>query len=397
MIICRNCGATNIDGSNYCIKCGNNIQQSYDNVNNAPVQNMQPIQQQSMNNKSKNNNKNMIWIVLLMALVIGIVVFLMLNLKTNSSKELNNKSSNNDAEINNNDNASIVSGDLTIATLGYDGQAASVTSAITKYFGKYVKEEKLENAPKIEKNNVAFYASTLTYKTTNRKYVQYDFLRHNDIVKSLLSGAVKLDGAIIVVSATNGFSPMNREHVLILHEIGVPRVVVYIDNCDKVSDDAQIKFVEEEVRDLLDEFGFDRDKTPIIKGSSKKALEEDDDAKQSIKNLMKSVDSWINPLNRNEEKSSGKNFKASIYALSREEGGKSTPFFDNYVYEIDIDGSSSNGAILMGDGIAMLMPGDTTDVTINLDNAIAISKGQYFKIKEYDKVIGVGIITEKLD
>ena len=411
---CPNCRNQVADGVDFCPSCGTNLKQIQRQINpqtmqqptyNQPQNNYQAPannQMSSQNNyQPKSNKKSTGLVVLVVLIIIGIGVFLIFNGKGDSKNEMNNN--NNTSTVNNNDNNNndnngnntpIVSGDLTIATLGHvDHGKTPLTSAITKYFGTYVKEEDIDRAPEVKKNNVTFNASTVTYKTQNRKYLQYDFPGHADIVKGLLSGAVQLDGAILVVSTTDGPMPQTREHLLLLREIGVPRVVVYMNNCDQISDNELIGLVEMEIRELLNEYGFDGDKTPIIKGSTTKALEGDKSAEQSIKDLMSAVDQWINPLNRNEKTSSHKEFKASIYVLSKEEGGRHTPFFNDYKPEIVAANSTAKGTIKLPAGVEMVMPGDNVDITVNLDNTLSIKKGQYFQLKEDNKVIGVGVIS----
>ena len=306
---------------------------------------------------------------------------------------------------------------------------------------------------------------------------------HADYVKNMITGAAQMDGAILVVSAADGPMPQTREHILLARQVGVPKIVVYMNKCDQVDDPELLDLVEMEIRELLGEYGFDAD-CPIIRGSALKALEGDEAAAQSIRDLMDAVDNYIDApvrdtdkpflmsiedvftisgrgtvvtgrvergvLNLNDEveivglretrktvvtgiemfrksldfAQAGDNagvllrgvgredvergqvlakpgsvtphtkFKASVYVLSKEEGGRHTPFFSNYRPQFYFRTTDVTGVIELPDGVEMVMPGDNIDMTVELISPVALENGTKFSIREGGRTVGAGVVSE---
>ncbi|OGE25984.1 translation elongation factor Tu [Candidatus Daviesbacteria bacterium RIFCSPHIGHO2_02_FULL_41_14] len=378
---------------------------------------------------------------------------------------------------------------INIGTMGHvDHGKTTLTSAITKVLAgkgqaEYKSYEQIDNAPEERARGITINITHQEYETDNRHYAHIDMPGHADYIKNMITGAAQVDGAILVVSAPDGPMPQTREHLLLARQVGVPAVVVYLNKTDMVDDAELLDLVEEEVRDLLAKYEFDRN-APIIKGSARKALEGDPEAVKSIEDLMKAVDEFIpNPVREidkpflmavedvfsikgrgtvvtgriergkvkvNEEieivgikptrKSvvtgiemfhklldegqAGDNagvllrgvekddvergqvlakpgsitphseFEAEVYILSKEEGGRHTPFFKGYRPQFYIRTTDVTGEVILPEGVEMAMPGDTTKMNIKLITPVAMEDGLRFAVREGGKTVGAGVITK---
>ena len=377
---------------------------------------------------------------------------------------------------------------VNIGTIGHvDHGKTTLTAAITKYFGDFVDYADIDKAPEERERGITINTAHVEYETENRHYAHVDCPGHADYVKNMITGAAQMDGAILVVSATDGPMPQTREHILLSRQVGVPRMVVFINKCDMVDDPELLDLVEMEVRDLLTEYEFDGDNTPIIRGSALKALEGDPEAEKSIRELMAAVDTWIETpqrdtdkpflmsiedvftitgrgtvvtgrvergrLNLNEEveivgikptqksvvtgiemfrkqleyaeagDNAGvllrginredvergqvlakpgtvtphKKFKASVYVLSKEEGGRHTPFFSNYRPQFYFRTTDVTGVIELPQEKEMVMPGENVDMTVELITPIALENGTKFSIREGGRTVGAGVVSEIIE
>ena len=373
---------------------------------------------------------------------------------------------------------------VNIGTIGHvDHGKTTLTAAITKLFGNFVAYEDIDKAPEERERGITINTAHVEYETEKRHYAHVDCPGHADYVKNMITGAAQMDGAILVVSAADGPMPQTREHILLARQVGVPKIVVYMNKCDQVDDPELLDLVEMEIRELLGEYGFDTE-CPIIRGSALKALEGDPDAEQSIRDLMKAVDEYIPSPVRDTDKpflmsiedvftisgrgtvvtgrvergmlklndeveivglkptkktvvtgiemfrksldfaQAGDNagvllrgiareevergqvlakpgsvtphhkFKASVYVLSKEEGGRHTPFFSNYRPQFYFRTTDVTGVIELPDGVEMVMPGDNVDMTVELIAPVALEKGTKFSIREGGRTVGAGVVSE---
>ena len=379
---------------------------------------------------------------------------------------------------------------VNIGTIGHvDHGKTTLTAAITNHLAKQgLAEAKaydaIDGAPEEKARGITINTSHVEYKTGKRHYAHVDCPGHADYIKNMITGAAQMDGAILVVAATDGPMPQTREHILLARQVGVPRMVVFLNKCDMVDDAELIDLVEMEVRELLSEYGFDGDNTPVIHGSALKALEGDPAWDEKIEELMNAVDEWIptpthetdkpflmavedvftitgrgtvatgrverGKLNLNEEVeivgihptkktvvtgiemfrklldyaeagdnigallrgvnreevergqvlakpgsvTPHKNFKAQVYVLSKEEGGRHTPFVSNYRPQFYFRTTDVTGIIKLPEGVEMVMPGDNIEMTVELISPIAIEQGTKFSIREGGRTVGSGNITE---
>ena len=385
---------------------------------------------------------------------------------------------------------------VNIGTIGHvDHGKTTLTAAITKYLsehpedGKAVFEayDKIDGAPEEKERGITINTAHVEYQTLKRHYAHVDCPGHADYVKNMITGAAQMDGAILVVAATDGPMPQTREHILLSRQVGVPRMVVFLNKCDMVDDPELIDLVEMEVRDLLSEYGFDGDNTPIIRGSALKALEGDAKYVEAINELMKAVDECIPTPERDIDKqflisiedvftitgrgtvvtgrvergqlklndeveivglrdttktvvtgiemfrktldyaeagdNAGvllrgiaredvergqvlakpgsvhphKKFKASVYVLSKEEGGRHTPFFSNYRPQFYFRTTDVTGVIQLPEGTEMVMPGDNVEMTVELIAPVAIEQGTKFSIREGGRTVGAGNVSEIIE
>ena len=374
---------------------------------------------------------------------------------------------------------------VNIGTIGHvDHGKTTLTAAITKYFAKeFVDYANIDKAPEERERGITINTSHVEYETDTRHYAHVECPGHADYVKNMITGAAQMDGAILVVSAADGPMPQTREHILLSRQVGVPKIVVYMNKCDQVDDPELLDLVEMEIRELLGEYEFDAE-CPIIRGSALKALEGDEAAAQSIRDLMAAVDSYIEAPARDTEKpflmsvedvftisgrgtvvtgrvergvlnlndeveivglkdttktvvtgiemfrksldfaQAGDNagallrgiaredvergqvlakpgsvtphtqFKASVYVLSKEEGGRHTPFFSNYRPQFYFRTTDVTGVIELPAGVEMVMPGDNIDMTVELIAPVALEKGTKFSIREGGRTVGAGVVSE---
>ena len=374
---------------------------------------------------------------------------------------------------------------VNVGTIGHvDHGKTTTTAAITKLFSKeFVSYENIDKAPEERERGITINTAHVEYETENRHYAHVDCPGHADYVKNMITGAAQMDGAILVVSAADGPMPQTREHILLSRQVGVPKIVVFMNKCDQVDDPELLDLVEMEIRELLGEYGFDAE-CPIVRGSALKALEGDADAEQAIRDLIAAVDSYIEAPARDSEKpflmsiedvftisgrgtvvtgrvergvlklndeveivglrpttksvvtgiemfrksldfaQAGDNagvllrgisrddvergqvlskpgtvtphtkFKASVYVLSKEEGGRHTPFFTNYRPQFYFRTTDVTGVIELPAGVEMVMPGDNVDITVELIAPVALENGTKFSIREGGRTVGSGIVTE---
>ena len=380
---------------------------------------------------------------------------------------------------------------VNIGTIGHvDHGKTTLTAAITKVLAdkggaEFMDYANIDKAPEERERGITINTAHVEYQTAKRHYAHVDCPGHADYVKNMITGAAQMDGAILVVSAADGPMPQTREHILLSRQVGVPKIVVYMNKCDQVDDPELLDLVEMEIRELLGEYGFDSE-CPIIRGSALKALEGDEAAAQSIRDLMAAVDSYIDAPVRDTDKpflmsiedvftisgrgtvvtgrvergqlklndeveivglrpttktvvtgiemfrksldfaQAGDNagcllrgvardgvergqvlakpgsvtphtkFKASVYVLSKEEGGRHTPFFSNYRPQFYFRTTDVTGVIELPEGVEMVMPGDNVDMTVELIAPVALENGTKFSIREGGRTVGAGVVSEIL-
>ena len=377
---------------------------------------------------------------------------------------------------------------VNIGTIGHVVHVkTTLTAAISKLFSKnFMDYSAIDSAPEERERGITINTAHVEYETETRHYAHVDCPGHADYVKNMITGAAQMDGAILVVSAADRPMPQTREHILLARQVGVPKIVVYMNKCDQVDDPELLELVEMEIRELLGEYGFDPD-CPIIKGSALKALEGDPAAEQSIRDLMAAVDSYIDTPVRDTDKpflmsiedvftisgrgtvvtgrvergqlklndeveivglkdtqktvvtgiemfrksldyaEAGDNagvllrgisrdqvergqvlckpgsvtphhkFKATVYVLSKEEGGRHTPFFSNYRPQFYFRTTDVTGVVELPAGVEMVMPGDNVDMTVELITTVALENGTKFSIREGGRTVGAGTVSEIIE
>jgi len=380
---------------------------------------------------------------------------------------------------------------VNVGTIGHiDHGKTTLTAAITKVLaekggGTQMRSfEDIDNAPEEKERGITIATSHVEYQTENRHYAHVDCPGHADYVKNMITGAAQMDGAILVVSAADGPMPQTREHILLARQVNVPYVVVFLNKTDMVDDEEIIELVEEEVKDLLNEYDFPGDDTPIIRGSALKALEGDEEAVNAILELASTLDSYIPEPERDldkpflmpiedifsitgrgtvatgrieqgvvntgdeveivgikdttktvvtgvemfrkilDEGQAGDNvgcllrgtkrediergqvlckpgsitphtkFKAEVYCLKKEEGGRHTPFFSGYRPQFYFRTTDVTGVANLPEGTEMVMPGDNVQMSIELIQPIAMDPGLRFAIREGGRTVGSGVVTE---
>ena len=382
---------------------------------------------------------------------------------------------------------------VNIGTIGHvDHGKTTLTAAITKVLhdeGKadFVDYANIDKAPEERERGITINTSHVEYQTDKRHYAHVDCPGHADYVKNMITGAAQMDGAILVIAASDGPMAQTREHILLSRQVGVPRMVVFMNKCDQVDDPELLDLVEMEIRELLNEYGYDGDNTPIIRGSALKALEGDPEAVKAIEDLMNAVDEWIPTPERDTDKpflmsiedvftitgrgtvvtgrvergqlklndeveivglkdtkktvvtgiemfrkqldyaeagdNAGvllrgisredvergqvlakpgsvhphKKFTAQVYVLSKEEGGRHTPFFTNYRPQFYFRTTDVTGVITLPDNVEMVMPGDDVAMTVELIAPIAVEKGTQFSIREGGRTVGAGVVSEIIE
>jgi elongation factor Tu len=383
---------------------------------------------------------------------------------------------------------------LNIGTMGHiDHGKTTLTAAITKVLHErnpevpYTPFEQIDKAPEEKQRGITISIAHVEYETDHRHYAHVDMPGHADYIKNMITGAAQIDGAILVVSAPDGPMPQTREHVLLARQVGVPYIVVALNKVDMVDDEELLELVELEVRELLTQYEFPGDDTPIIRVSALKALEGDEAAEQQVLDLMEAVDTYIPeperiidkpflmPVEdvftitgrgtvatgrveqgtikvgeeveivgirpklqksvvtgvemfhklldqgqagdnigvllrgiRREEIERGQvlakpgsitphtEFTAQVYVLSKEEGGRHTPFFNNYRPQFYFRTTDVTGEVALPEGTEMAMPGDNTEMIVKLINPIAMSEGLRFAIREGGRTVGAGRVIKIL-
>ncbi|MDA7824755.1 elongation factor Tu [Flavobacteriaceae bacterium] len=383
---------------------------------------------------------------------------------------------------------------LNVGTIGHvDHGKTTLTAAITKVLSdaghsSATSFDQIDNAPEEKERGITINSSHVEYATANRHYAHVDCPGHADYVKNMVTGAAQMDGAILVVAATDGPMPQTREHILLGRQVGIPRMVVFMNKVDMVDDEELIELVEMEVRELLSFYEYDGDNGPVIAGSALGALNGEKKWVDTVLELMEAVDKWIEEPLREVDKDflmpiedvfsitgrgtvatgrietgiantgdavdiigmgaekltstitgiemfrqildrgeAGDNagillrgiakedirrgmvickqgsvtphakFKAEVYVLKKEEGGRHTPFHNNYRPQFYVRTTDVTGTIMLPDGVEMVMPGDNLTIHVELLQAIAMNVGLRFAIREGGRTVGAGQVTEILD
>ena len=382
---------------------------------------------------------------------------------------------------------------VNIGTIGHvDHGKTTLTAAISAHLAGKNGNEKvdfanIDKAPEERERGITINTAHIEYSTEKRHYAHVDCPGHADYVKNMITGAAQMDGAILVIAATDGPMAQTREHILLARQVGVPKMVVFMNKCDMVDDAELLDLVEMEIRELLTEYGYEGDDTPIIRGSALKALEGDPEWGKKIDELMDAVDTWIPTPERDNDKpflmsiedvftitgrgtvvtgrvergqlklndeveivglkdtkktvvtgiemfrkqldyaeagdNAGvllrginrdevergqvlakpgsvhphKKFKAQVYVLSKEEGGRHTPFFTNYRPQFYFRTTDVTGVITLPEGTEMVMPGDNVTMTVELIAPIAVENGTKFSIREGGRTVGAGSVSEIIE
>ena len=366
--------------------------------------------------------------------------------------------------------------------------SAAIATVLAKQgFGEARSYDQIDNAPEEKERGITINTSHIEYETANRHYAHVDCPGHADYVKNMITGAAQMDGAILVVSAADGPMPQTREHILLSRQVGVPYIVVFLNKVDMVDDEELLELVEMEVRDLVSEYDFPGDDTPVIAGSALKALEGDANYEAKVLELMEQVDAYIPEPERDTDKpfmmpvedvfsitgrgtvatgrvergqvrvgdeveivgieeetskttvtgvemfrklldyaEAGDNvgtllrgvtrdqiqrgqvlskpgsitphtkFEAEVYVLSKEEGGRHTPFFSNYRPQFYFRTTDVTGVVTLPEGTEMVMPGDNVQMVVELIHPIAIEEGTKFSIREGGRTVGAGVVSKVL-
>ena len=381
---------------------------------------------------------------------------------------------------------------VNVGTMGHiDHGKTTLTAAITKVLFEagsgdtaFTAFDQIDKAPEERERGITIAIAHVEYETPNRHYAHVDMPGHADYVKNMITGAAQVDGAILVVSATDGPMPQTREHVLLARQVGVPSIVVFLNKVDMVDDEELLDLVELEVRELLSEYEFPGDDLPVVRGSALKALEGDEAAAEQIMELMEQVDSYVVEPERDTEKPflmpiedvfsitgrgtvvtgrveqgtlnvgeqveivglrevqtttvtgvemfrklldealAGDNvglllrgigkddvergqvvakpgsitphteFEAQVYVLTKDEGGRHNPFFDGYRPQFYFRTTDVTGSVKLPSGTEMVMPGDNTEMSVELLNPIAMDEGLRFAIREGGRTVGAGRVTK---
>jgi elongation factor Tu len=383
---------------------------------------------------------------------------------------------------------------VNVGTIGHiDHGKTTLTAAITKVLAKHNPRiqfrsfDSIDNAPEEKARGITIATAHVEYETPNRHYAHVDCPGHADYIKNMITGAAQMDGAILVVAATDGPMPQTREHILLARQVGVPAMVVFMNKVDAVDDPELLDLVELEVRELLSSYGFPGDDIPVVRGSALNALNGEGDWEKNIDELMEAVDSYIPQPAREVDKPflmpvedifsisgrgtvatgriergqvkvgeeveivgikptrktvvtgvemfkklldsgmAGDNvglllrgverkeiergqviskpgsikphtkFKAEVYVLSKEEGGRHTPFFSGYRPQFYFRTTDVTGVATLPEGVEMVMPGDNTSIEVELINPIAMEKGLRFAIREGGRTVGAGTVAEIIE
>jgi len=383
---------------------------------------------------------------------------------------------------------------INIGTIGHvDHGKTTLTAAITKvmakHYGGVAKEFiDIDNAPEEKERGITIATAHVEYETENRHYAHVDCPGHADYVKNMVTGAAQMDGAVLVVAATDGPMPQTREHILLARQVGVPQIVVFMNKTDLVDDEELIELVELEVRELLSSYEFDGDNIPIVAGSALKALNGDEEEEENILDLMEAIDETIPTPERDVDKpflmpvedvfsitgrgtvatgriergviqlndeveivgiieepmksvvtgiemfrrmldegqagdnagillrgiekkdlergmvlcepgsiTPHKEFECEVYVLSKDEGGRHTPFFKGYRPQFYFRTTDVTGEVILPDDVEMVMPGDNVSLSVKLIQPVAMEEGLRFAIREGGHTVGAGVVSEILD
>ena len=318
-----------------------------------------------------------------------------------------------------------------IGTIGHvDHGKTTLTAAITKVLSKRVAGnaevafDNIDKAPEERERGITISTAHVEYETEARHYAHVDCPGHADYVKNMITGAAQMDGAILVVAATDGVMAQTREHILLSRQVGVPYIVVFMNKCDMVDDEELLELVEMEIRELLDEYEFPGDDTPIIKGSALKALEDPEgEWGDKIMELMDAVDSYIPDPERDVDKPflmpvedvfsiTGRGTVATgrvergtlhvsdeveIVGIHEDEGGRHTPFFNNYRPQFYFRTTDVTGVCMLPEGTEMCMPGDHIEMTAELIHPVAMEEGLRFAIREGGRNVGSGVVKNIIE
>src|SRR2546425_292512 len=286
-----------------------------------------------------------------------------------------------------------------VGTIGHiDHGKTTLTAAITKVLSKHNPKntfrsfDSIDNAPEEKARGITIATAHVEYETANRHYAHVDCPGHADYVKNMITGAAQMDGAILVVAATDGPMPQTREHILLARQVGVPAMVVFMNKVDAVDDPELLDLVELEGRELLTKYEFPGDEIPIVRGSALKALEGDKGGlgEGAILKVVEAGQVWgargsIPPHTQ---------YEAEVYVLTKEEGGRHTPFFNGYRPQFYFRTTDVTGVVTLPAGTEMVMPGDNVRVSIELITPIAMDEGLRFAIREGGRTVGAGVVTK---
>jgi elongation factor Tu len=378
---------------------------------------------------------------------------------------------------------------VNIGTIGHvDHGKTTLTAAITKYFGDFKAYDQIDGAPEEKARGITISTAHVEYETDNRHYAHVDCPGHADYVKNMVTGAAQMDGAILVVAATDGPMPQTREHILLARQVGVPQIVVFMNKVDLVDDEELLELVELEVRELLSSYDFDGDDIPVIQGSALGALNGEAEYEEKIVELMKAVDETIPTPERDVDKpflmpvedvfsitgrgtvatgriergvlklndeieivgiveepmktvvtgiemfrrmldqgeagdnagillrginkeqiqrgmvlckpgsiTPHKKFECEVYVLSKDEGGRHTPFFKGYRPQFYLRTTDVTGSCELPSGVEMVMPGDNVKLNVELIQPVAMENGLRFAIREGGRTVGAGVVTKIIE
>ncbi|WP_264923686.1 GTP-binding protein [Klebsiella quasipneumoniae] len=283
-----------------------------------------------------------------------------------------------------------------------------MTTVLAKTYGGSARAfDQIDNAPEEKARGITINTSHVEYDTPTRHYAHVDCPGHADYVKNMITGAAQMDGAILVVAATDGPMPQTREHILLGRQVGVPYIIVFLNKCDMVDDEELLELVEMEVRELLSQYDFPGDDTPIVRGSALKALEGDAEWEAKIIELGENVGVLLRGIKR-EEIERGQvlakpgtinphtKFESEVYILSKDEGGRHTPFFKGYRPQFYFRTTDVTGTIELPEGVEMVMPGDNIKMVVTLIHPIAMDDGLRFAIREGGRTVGAGVVAKVL-
>lgn len=339
--------------------------------------------------KKKSKAPIIIVIVLVLVAIIAILMFVLKKKPADTSTPSNDNTQETNNNDNNNNVAPVTSETLSIVVGGQvTTRKSQVVSTISKTFGKEVSVADLDKGTENTSNNVKYLSTSVL--TNDKKYNIIYPVNNADFIKSSLLNVDSIDGSIIVVAASEGVMPQTREHIRVLSQIGVSRLVVFIDT-EGVEDSGLIDLIEMEMRELVQEYGFSSDATPVVRGSAS-----DENA---IKELMNNVGNWIkeDAEVQNESATSHKKFKASTYLLSKEEGGRHTALLNDFKPVFVFNNKDIDGTGRFEEGYDMALPGDNFDMIVELNSSANMKRGTKFTFKEDGKTIGVGVVSEVLD